>query len=41
MYYIAHWLNETPNQIASHKDGEITNESAKCLKRYFPNSEES
>ncbi|KAH1107864.1 hypothetical protein J1N35_011632 [Gossypium stocksii] len=34
------WLNEIPNRLPPHKDVEISEERNKCLRRYFPSTEE-
>ncbi|KAF7807437.1 uncharacterized protein G2W53_039598 [Senna tora] len=34
------WLSEDSTRVPPHQDVEITNERIKCLKRYFPNSED-
>ena len=34
------WLNGGVNHIEPHKDKEISNERAKCLKRYFSNPDD-
>ncbi|XLS95056.1 hypothetical protein HN51_071064, partial [Arachis hypogaea] len=39
-YYSHQWLREDPIRASSHQDIEITNERAKCLKRYFSDEEE-
>jgi len=31
---------ESKNRVAPHQNEEISNERTKCLKKYFPNSEE-
>ncbi|PPS10460.1 hypothetical protein GOBAR_AA10186 [Gossypium barbadense] len=37
---LSDWLNEVPNRLPPHKDVEILEERNKCLKRYFPSTEE-
>ncbi|GAU35525.1 hypothetical protein TSUD_155560 [Trifolium subterraneum] len=39
-YYSDVWLTEAPNRVPPHQDPEISNERNKCLKRYFPLSDE-
>uniref|UniRef100_A0A2N9EEB5 DUF659 domain-containing protein n=1 Tax=Fagus sylvatica TaxID=28930 RepID=A0A2N9EEB5_FAGSY len=39
-YYTEQWLNASPNRVPPHRDIEISDERNKCLKRYFPNSED-
>jgi len=39
-YYHDVWLNENISRQAPHQDEEISSESSKCLKRYYPNPEE-
>ncbi|KAF7844553.1 uncharacterized protein G2W53_001458 [Senna tora] len=39
-YYSYDWLSKDPRRIPSHQDSELTFERIKCLKRYFPNSED-
>lgn len=39
-YYSDAWLREAPHRVPPHQDQEISNERNKCLKRYFPLSDE-
>ncbi|KAL1077755.1 hypothetical protein V6Z11_D10G116900, partial [Gossypium hirsutum] len=39
-YYCSDWLNEVPNHLPPLKDVEISEERNKCLRRYFPSTEE-
>ncbi|KAK8331729.1 hypothetical protein V6Z11_A10G093200 [Gossypium hirsutum] len=39
-YYCSDWLNEVPSRLPPHKDVEISEERNKCLRRYFPSTEE-
>uniref|UniRef100_A0A2N9J571 DUF659 domain-containing protein n=1 Tax=Fagus sylvatica TaxID=28930 RepID=A0A2N9J571_FAGSY len=40
VYYTEQWLDASPNRVPPHRDIEISDERNKCLKRYFPNSED-
>ncbi|KAK8284161.1 hypothetical protein V6Z11_D08G137100 [Gossypium hirsutum] len=39
-YYCRDWLNEVPNYLPPYKDVEISEEMNKCLRRFFPSTEE-
>ncbi|KAF7801618.1 uncharacterized protein G2W53_040729 [Senna tora] len=39
-YYSYDWLSKDPRRVPPHQDSELTVEKTKCLKRYFPNSED-
>ncbi|PWA76506.1 hypothetical protein CTI12_AA232910 [Artemisia annua] len=40
VYYSDEWLLEDDKRSAPHRDGEISQERAKCLRRLFPNPDE-
>ncbi|KAF7812630.1 DUF659 domain-containing protein/Dimer_Tnp_hAT domain-containing protein [Senna tora] len=39
-YYSYDWLRKDPRRVPPHQDSEVTVERIKCLKRYFPNSDD-
>ncbi|KAF7843635.1 uncharacterized protein G2W53_000540 [Senna tora] len=39
-YYSYDWLSKDPRRVPPHQDSKLTVERIKCLKRYFPNSED-
>ncbi|KAF7831478.1 uncharacterized protein G2W53_013811 [Senna tora] len=39
-YYSYDWLSKDPRRVPPYQDSELSFERIKCLKRYFPNSED-